>query len=216
MYTKQRFHFHACNAQYTTRGNKVRHIKKLKAILLFAAIFLSCIWVYPNSACAAVNKIDGFPMQGQDTGKDFTVEVAGSKLKVADLSITANVAYNLSWMEGSMDFPLVQTQDPGKVFEPFNTPLDQWESDSSWDDSKVKKVDLRFTTIDNDGRIVVSILLKNCMIFFYNGICQIKSLVGTGTFHDKSIIDFDGTDDSRETLGGASLQIVCHWPRVHR
>ncbi len=99
-------------------------------------------------------------------------------------------------------------QDPGKVFEQYNTPLDQWQSDTSWDDSKVKKVKLQWTSFLNDGSPGVDIILEDAMIFFHNGVCQFKSLKGTGKYKDKNILDFDGTDDSRETLAGASLSVV--------
>ncbi len=191
-------------------------VKRFKAIMLVAALFMGCIWVYPNSACAANNKVDGFPMQGQDTGMNLTLEVAGHKLNVSSISLVACSSHNLSWIEGSMDFPISPAQNPAKVFQPFNLPPVQWESDTSWDDSKIPKVDLRLTTVDNDGRTVVDVTLKTCMIFFHNGVCLFRTLKGTGKFKDKSILDFDGTDDSRETLAGASLEITCDWPRLHR
>jgi len=157
------------------------------------------------------NKIDGFPMQGQATGKNLQVDVGGTKLSVSNFDVTARSTHNLSWIQGSMDFPATlgrTSQDPGKVFEAYNTPSDQFSSDSSWDDVKVKKVKLQWTTTLNDGEPAVDVTLEDCIVFFHNGICEYKSLKGTGKFKDKTILDFDGTDDSKETLVGSSFSVT--------
>ena len=158
----------------------------------------------------ANNLVDGFPMQGQATGKTLQVDVGGKKLSVASFSVTAQSSYNLAWLQGSMDIPPTlgkDTQDPQAAFKDYNTPISQFQSDSSWDDSKVKKVKLKFTSFLNDGEPGVDLTLEDCILFYQSGVCQFKCLKGDGKFREKSIIDFDGTDDSKETLPGSSLSV---------
>ena len=160
-----------------------------------------------------INKLDGFPMQGQATGKTLQVDVGGTKLSVESFSIQGQSTYNLSWLEGSMNFSQTmgkKVQDPGKAFKDYTVSLTQFNSDSSWDDPKVKKVKLQWSSKLNDGEPAVDVTLEDCLIFYTGGVCQFKSLKGTGKFKQAAILDFDGTDDSRETMGGSITVAAQH------
>jgi|GEM_PF-5793456 len=96
----------------------------------------------------AINKVDGFPMQGQPIGKTLQVDVNGTIISVVNFDVTARTIHNLAWIQGSMNFPynIDGEVDPSIVFSENTTPHDQFNSDSSWDDVKVKKVTLHFSS----------------------------------------------------------------------
>ncbi|MCP4178919.1 MAG: hypothetical protein GY756_14240 [bacterium] len=154
------------------------------------------------------NLVDGYPLQGAPVGKKLQVDIGGTKLSVTGSDITACTDYNLAWLEGSIMFASTMgksSQDVYKATKDYDIPGVQFQDHKSFADSKVKKVTLKWTSELNDGEPAIDISLDDCMINYRQGVVSFRSQKGTGKYKDSAIIDFDGTDDSKQTEAGDSV-----------